>query len=83
MVALFGDSLVLLFISQLGHAFTFASFHAISVQWIRRTYNRYASPGQALYSALSFGFGGAVGALLSGYLGILNPRLVLRAEQGY
>ena len=73
MVALFGESLILLFISQLGHAFTFASFHAISVQWIRKSFTiGTQGQGQALYSALSFGFGGAVGALLSGYLWSLS-----------
>ncbi|WP_317929333.1 MFS transporter [Halioxenophilus sp. WMMB6] len=55
--------------AQLLHAFSFATAHACTVEIIRRLYRgSYQARGQALYSSMGFGLGGALGALISGYL---------------
>lgn len=60
--------LVLVF-AQCLHAATFGAFHAVAIELIRRSFPpALAGQGQALYSGLSFGAGGAVGAIASGWL---------------
>lgn len=59
--------LVLIFAQSL-HAFSFGVFHAVMIHLIHQLFpGRYQGRGQALYSSLSFGAGGALGAGLSGY----------------
>lgn len=59
--------LVLIFAQSL-HAFSFGVFHAVMIHLIHRLFpGRYQGRGQALYSSLSFGAGGALGAWFSGY----------------
>lgn len=69
LIAVFAQYFWVLILTQLMHAASFGSFHAIGVEMVRR-YFRYGSigQGQAFYSAISFGAGGAVGALMSGAL---------------
>ena len=56
-------------LAQLTHAVTFALYHATAIEWVRRAFGRrYMGQGQALYSAVSFGLGGALGALVCGLL---------------
>ncbi len=63
------QSLPLILLAQLGHAATFGVFHAIAIYLIHRYFNAQASgQGQAMYSAFSFGVGGALGAYLSGMI---------------
>jgi PPP family 3-phenylpropionic acid transporter len=58
----------ILIIAQLLHAATFGVYHGAAIQLIHRYFRgRHQGRGQALYSSLSFGAGGAVGALYSGY----------------
>jgi len=65
----FVESFAMLFLIQLGHAATFGIFHAVSIQYIHQYFRgRHQGRGQALYSSMSFGAGGALGALMSGYL---------------
>jgi PPP family 3-phenylpropionic acid transporter len=68
LIAAFADVFLVLVFAQLMHAASFGSFHAIAVETVGR---HFKSPtlgqGQAFYSAVSFGAGGAAGALLSGY----------------
>lgn len=62
-------SMALLLLAQLMHAATFGAFHAAAIELIRRTFpQQFAGQGQAVYSGLSFGVGGALGAVLSGYM---------------
>ncbi|OOV88312.1 MFS transporter [Oceanospirillum linum] len=69
MVALFADELMLLLASQLLHAATFGSFHAASIALVQRFFTgKTAGQGQALYSSLGYGVGGALGAWGSGLL---------------
>jgi len=56
-------------LAQTLHAFSFATMHASSIEIIRRHFiGKFQGQGQALYSAMGFGLGGALGALISGYL---------------
>ena len=56
-------------IAQMLHAASFGSYHAVAIQLFHRFFTgRLQGRGQALYSSLSFGAGGALGALLSGWI---------------
>lgn len=56
-------------LAQFFHAASFGLYHAVAIQLIYYFFpKRLQGRGQALYSSLSFGAGGAVGALFSGYL---------------
>lgn len=58
-----------LIIAQSLHAFSFGACHAVSVEYLRRFFPaHHRGQAQALYSSLSFGAGGAVGALMGGLL---------------
>ncbi len=68
------DSWPVLLIAQLLHAATFGSFHAAAIEYVRQRFDGgYQGQGQAMYSAVSFGAGGAVGAAASGLLWDSNP----------
>ncbi len=56
-------------LAQLLHAATFGVYHAAAIQLIHRYFRgRHQGKGQALYSSLSFGAGGALGSFYSGYV---------------
>jgi PPP family 3-phenylpropionic acid transporter len=60
------DVPIILWTVQLLHAFTFAVFHAVAMQFIFREFEpQQQGQGQALYSAL-WGFGVAIGSWLTG-----------------
>ena len=64
----FVDSVAILIIAQLMHAATFGLYHAGAIHLIHGYFpGRLQARGQALYSGLSTGLGGAAGGLLSGY----------------
>lgn len=59
---------VLIF-AQLLHAASYGALHAISVQYIQGFFGKHHhGQGQALYSGLTFGAGGAIGSWMSGFL---------------
>jgi PPP family 3-phenylpropionic acid transporter len=61
-------ALWLLVLAQLLHAATFGAFHAASVAAVHRVFPEAAhARGQALFSSISYGAGGAAGALLAGF----------------
>lgn len=63
------DNIVLLVFTQCLHAATFGTFHAAAMHIVHGYFKgAYAGQGQALYSSISYGVGGAVGSLASGYL---------------
>ncbi|PVY78249.1 PPP family 3-phenylpropionic acid transporter [Tamilnaduibacter salinus] len=69
MIAELTEHLVLLVIAQCLHAASYGALHAISVQYIQGFFgHHHHGQGQALYSGLTFGAGGAVGSWLSGFL---------------
>jgi len=62
------SSLPLLLFAQTLHMAAFGLFHAVAVLLIHRAFGgRLQGRGQALYSAVGFGIGGALGSLGSGY----------------
>ena len=64
---------VMLF-SQCLHAFSFAVFHSVAIETVRRWFSvSQSGQAQAFYSAVSFGAGNALGALVSGALWASNP----------
>jgi len=66
---LYPENLAVILIAQVSHAATFGVFHAIAMHLIHQYFSTRASgQGQAMYSALSFGAGGAIGAFLSGII---------------
>lgn len=66
-IAKYPETAVLIILAQITHAATFGVFHAICIHLVHRYFTpQCAGQGQALYSALSFGAGGALGAYLSG-----------------
>src|SRR5258706_12306847 len=58
----------ILLVAQLLHAATFGAFHAASVAAVHRVFPAHAqSRGQTLFSSISYGAGGAAGALFAGW----------------
>lgn len=69
LIALFPQNMPLLIAAQLLHAASFGTYHAAAIAWVHRHFTgKTQGRGQALYSSVSFGAGGALGSLLSGYL---------------
>jgi PPP family 3-phenylpropionic acid transporter len=67
-IAWCADQLGLLILAQLLHAATFGSSHATAIHLIHLYFGRqHQGKGQALYSSLSYGIGGMLGSLYSGY----------------
>lgn len=65
----FPDSIVIMLFAQIMHAATFGTFHAASIHLVHHYFTgSHQGRGQALYSSLSFGAGGAIGTLASGFL---------------
>lgn len=75
LIATYVESLPILLFAQLLHAATFGSFHAFAVEFVRRRFDGREGQGMALYSGLSFGAGGALGAIGSGWLWDAAPHL--------
>ncbi|MBQ0794373.1 MAG: MFS transporter [Zhongshania sp.] len=67
LIAYFVEYPVVLIFAQCLHAASFGSYHAASIEIIRRSFVGHQGQGMALYSGLSFGLGGAAGAVLSGW----------------
>ncbi|WP_323004266.1 MFS transporter [Denitromonas sp.] len=62
------ESLTVLVLAQLLHGATFGANHAASIAAVNRWFpGRLQARGQAIYGSLSFGAGGMLGGLLSGY----------------
>ena len=69
LIGLYPQQLSLLWFAQLLHAATFGTFHAAAIHLIHRYFTgQHQGRGQAFYASISFGAGGAIGSLVSGYL---------------
>ncbi|MEA1889337.1 MAG: MFS transporter, partial [Pseudomonadota bacterium] len=69
LIGLFPESLPLLVLAQVLHAISFGLFHGVAVSMVHRYFTgKHQHRGMALYGSISFGAGGAVGSLVSGYL---------------
>jgi PPP family 3-phenylpropionic acid transporter len=61
------ESLWILVVAQIMHAITFGMFHVAGIAATNKLFiGEYRSRGQALYSSVGFGAGGASGTLVSG-----------------
>jgi PPP family 3-phenylpropionic acid transporter len=68
MVAFLVESPAAMVLAQLLHAASFGLYHGVAIQLVHRQFTAsHQGRGQALYSSVSFGAGGAAGALLAGY----------------
>lgn len=68
LIGYYVEYLPILLFAQLLHAASFGMYHGIAMHFISQTFAHcHQGKAQALYSALSFGAGGVVGSLLSGY----------------
>ncbi|TCK18783.1 PPP family 3-phenylpropionic acid transporter [Thiogranum longum] len=69
LLALFVDQPGIMIFVQTLHAASFGVYHAVAIHLVHRQFvGRHQGRGQALYSSLSFGAGGAIGSLLAGYV---------------
>jgi len=69
LIGLFPEHLGVMLLAQCLHAATFGIYHAAAIQLIHSYFKgRHQGKGQALYSSLSFGAGGALGSFYSGYV---------------
>jgi MFS transporter, PPP family, 3-phenylpropionic acid transporter len=63
------DNLALMLFAQLLHAATFGCLHAVGISLVQQYFSEHAQgQGQALFSSIGFGAGGASGALAAGLL---------------
>jgi PPP family 3-phenylpropionic acid transporter len=75
LIGYFVTSPAIIIFAQLLHAASFGVYHAVAISLIHHYFTgRHQGRGQALYSSLSFGAGGALGSIVSGYLWVgLGP----------
>jgi PPP family 3-phenylpropionic acid transporter len=78
-------SLVVLVLAQLLHGATFGAYHAASVAAVHKLFpGERQVRGQALYSSLSYGLGGATGLLLAGWCWeAIGPALSFGVSAGF
>ncbi|MEO0443207.1 MAG: MFS transporter [Pseudomonadota bacterium] len=77
LIAFFVDSITIMLFAQTIHALSFGAAHAACIELIRRFFQgANAGQGQALYSAITFGAGGALGAVTSGFLWDISAQLL-------
>jgi PPP family 3-phenylpropionic acid transporter len=78
LIGFFVDSLPVVIVAQCLHAASFGLYHAVAIELFHRNFRgRLQGRGQALYSAVSFGAGGAIGTLMSGaYWDVYSPQLI-------
>lgn len=68
LIALFPMNMPLMVTAQLLHAASFGVYHAVAIQLVHDYFvGKHQGKGQALYSSISFGAGGAIGSLYAGY----------------
>ncbi len=76
-IAFFTDNLALIILAQTIHALSFGACHAACIELIRHFFRHSnIGQGQALYSALTFGAGGALGAMSGGFLWGISSQLL-------
>ena len=73
LVFAFPQNIAVLFFAQSLHAFSFALFHSAAISYLFHLY-RHKSLAQQFFSGITYGLGGFVGALSSGYVYELYPR---------
>lgn len=67
LIGQFPELIAVMVFAQVLHAASFGIYHAVAIQLVHRYFTgRNQGRGQALYSSISFGAGGAVGSFVSG-----------------
>jgi len=81
LIGTFVENLPIVIFAQCLHAASFGLYHAVAIELFHRNFKgKLQGRGQALYSAISFGAGGAVGTLLSGaYWEAYSPQVIFNA----
>lgn len=84
LIAVFPENLPMLIAAQTLHAASYGTYHAAAIAWVHRHFvGHNQGRGQALYSSVSFGAGGAAGSLLSGYSWVIpGPQITYLAAAG-
>ena len=84
MIAAFVDKLPVILLAQTLHLASFGIYHAIAVHFVHRYFTgQLQGRGQALYSSLGFGAGGAAGSLVAGFLwNSVSPASIFVAAAG-
>jgi len=84
MIGYFPDSLAWLILAQTLHAASFGTFHAAGMQMVYRFFvGKHQHRGQAVYSTVAFGVGGADGSYYSGHTWeALGPGLTFAIAAG-
>jgi len=68
LTGMFVESTAVMIFAQTLHAASFGVYHAAAIQLIHKNFKgKHQGKGQALYSSMSFGVGGALGSLYSGF----------------
>jgi PPP family 3-phenylpropionic acid transporter len=77
MIGYFPDNLGWLILAQTLHAASFGTFHAVGMQMVYKFFvGKHQHRGQAVYSTVAFGVGGAIGSYYSGHTwATLGPSL--------
>ena len=69
LIGLFPDIAFVVVLTQASHSITFGLYHAVMMQLIDRFFvGTTQIRGQALYSSITYGLGGAIGSYLSGFI---------------
>jgi len=78
MIGFFVENLSMIILAQCLHAASFGLYHAVAIELFHRNFKgKLQGRGQAIYSAVSFGAGGAIGALISGaYWEVYSPQII-------
>jgi PPP family 3-phenylpropionic acid transporter len=79
------DHLALILLAQVLHAASFGSVHAVAIHLVHRYFRGpHHGTGQALYTSLGFGLGGALGSLFAGqFWAAWGPQWVYTAAGGF
>jgi PPP family 3-phenylpropionic acid transporter len=72
MVAFFPDNLAIIMLSQATHALSFALYYTAAISYVYRLYSQ-KRLAQQFFLGISFGLGGAVGAIVSGIIYKITP----------
>jgi len=80
LIAGFASHVLVITVAQTLHAASFGLYHAVAIYLIHALFTgSHQGRGQGLYSSISFGAGGAVGSLVSGYLWTdINPEAMFQ-----
>lgn len=69
LTGLYVENTAVMIFAQTLHAASFGVYHAAAIQLIHKYFTgKHQGKGQAFYSSMSFGVGGALGSLYSGYI---------------